>query len=116
LLCLPHLAAKPHSPLSLPTPCLSAPQVDIFSAGVVWFTTLFYPQKPFFSDASQQQIMKMSSHSMRAETQRLAIPETKPALSAEAAAALRRALAPRRDDRPNAQEMLQDPYFAGKPK
>lgn len=91
-------------------------KVDIFSAGVVWFTTLFYPQKPFFSDASQQQIMKMSSHSMRAETQRLAIPESKPALSAEAAAALRRSLAPRRDDRPNAQELLQDPYFAGKAK
>ena len=92
------------------------PKVDIFSAGVVWFTSLFYPQKPFFSDASQQQIMAMSSHSMRAETQRLTIPDTKPALSVEAQIALRRCLAPRRDDRPNAQTLLEDPYFEGKGK
>jgi len=88
------------------------PKVDIFSAGVVWFTMLFYPAKPFFADASQQQIMQMSSHSMRTEAQRLAIPDCKPALSKEAQEALRRCLAPSRADRPDAAALLRDPYFA----
>ena len=78
------------------------PKVDVFSAGVVWFTMLFYPAKPFFADASQQQIMQMSSHSMRTEAQRLAIPDCKPALSKEVQEALRRCLAPSRADRPDA--------------
>jgi len=88
------------------------PKVDVFSAGVVWFTMLFYPAKPFFADASQQQIMKMSSHSMRTEAQRLAIPDCKPALSKEVQEALRRCLAPSRADRPDAAALLRDPYFA----
>ncbi|EOD05487.1 hypothetical protein EMIHUDRAFT_448681 [Emiliania huxleyi CCMP1516] len=88
------------------------PKVDVFSAGVVWFTMLFYPAKPFFADASQQQIMQMSSHSMRTEAQRLAIPDCKPALSKEAQEALRRCLAPSRADRPDAAALLRDPYFA----
>ena len=73
---------------------------------------LFYPAKPFFADASQQQIMQMSSHSMRTEAQRLAIPDCKPALSKEAQEALRRCLAPSRADRPDAAALLRDPYFA----
>jgi len=86
------------------------PKVDVFSAGVVWYLMLYYPQKPFFAQASQQQIMQMPAHSIMAETQtdRLVFPGK---VSDELKAALRRCLTPRRDDRPDVQALLDDPYF-----
>jgi tousled-like kinase len=84
------------------------PKVDIFSAGVVFYMMLFYPNKPFFSRATQQQIMQMNAHAMREETQQLAFPGK---VSAEVQAVLRRCLAPRRDERPAVLELLEDAYF-----
>ena len=85
------------------------PKVDVFSAGVVFFVALFYPHKPFFTNATQEQIMRMKPHDIRAETQLLEFPGK---VSAEAQAFLRRCLAPRRDDRPDVKALLDDPYFA----
>ena len=87
------------------------PKVDIFSAGVVHYVMLFFPTKPFFKQATQQQIMAMKSHTIRQETQTLEFPGK---LSAEAQAFLRRALTSRRDERPNVVELLADPYMQPK--
>ena len=76
---------------------------------VVFFVALFYPHKPFFTNATQEQIMRMKPHDIRAETQLLEFPGK---VSAEAQAFLRRCLAPRRDDRPDVKALLDDPYFA----
>ena len=85
------------------------PKVDVFSAGVVHFVALFHPHKPFFSSATQQQIMRMKPHDIRAETQQLEFPGK---VSSEAQAFLRRTLAPRREDRPDVLALLDDPYLA----
>ena len=89
------------------------PRVDVFSAGVVHFVMLFYPHKPFFKQATQQQIMAMRAHAIREETQTLEFPGK---LSEEGKAFLKRALAPRREERPDVVELLADPYMvkAGK--
>ena len=86
------------------------PRVDVFSAGVVHFVMLFYPNKPFFKHASQQQILQMGPHAIRQETQTLEFPGK---VSSEAQAFLRRALAPKRDDRADVAELLDDPYMKG---
>ena len=52
--------------------------------------------------------MRMKPHDIRAETQTLEFPGK---ISAEAQAFLRRALAPRREERPSVVELLQDPYY-----
>ena len=41
------------------------PKVDVFSAGVVHYLMLFYPNKPFFKHASQQQILQMKPSLIR---------------------------------------------------
>ena len=84
------------------------PKVDVFSAGVVHYVALFYPHKPFFNQATQHQIMRMKPHDIRAETQQLEFPGK---LSAEGQAFLRRALAPRREERPSVAELLGDAYM-----
>jgi len=84
------------------------PKVDVFSAGVVWFVTLFYPQKPFFAQASQQQIMQLTPHAIRQETEKLQFPGK---LSDDGKAALRRCLVARREERPDVDTLLQDAYF-----
>ena len=58
---------------------------------------LFYPHKPFFRQQTQQQIMNMKAHAIK-ETETLEFPGK---ISAEAQAFLRRALAPKREDRPD---------------
>ena len=80
---------------------------------VVHFVMLFYPNKPFFKQATQQQIMAMRAHAIREETQTLEFPGK---LSEEGKAFLKRALAPRREERPDVVELLADPYMvkAGK--
>jgi len=83
------------------------PKVDIFSAGVVHYMMLFYPQKPFFKQATQQQIMAMKPHTIRQETQQLDFPGK---ITADGQAFLKRALAPRREERPDAATLLSDPY------
>jgi hypothetical protein len=67
------------------------------------------PSTTFDRQASQQQIMRMKPHDIRAETQQLEFPGK---LSAEAQALLRRTLAPRREDRPDVATLLDDPYLA----
>ena len=52
--------------------------------------------------------MAMKSHAIRQETQTLDFPGK---LSQEGQAFLRRALAPRKDDRPDVAELLADPYM-----
>ena len=89
------------------------PKVDVFSAGVVHFVMLFYPHKPFFKQATQQQIMAMKPHDIRHATQQLDFPGK---MSAEGQAFLRRALAPRREERPEVPELLADPYMQQKGK
>ena len=89
------------------------PKVDVFSAGVVHFVMLFYPNKPFFKAATQQQIMAMKPHAIRSETEQLEFPGK---LSAEAQAFLKRALAPRREDRPEVPELISDSHLQGKSK
>ena len=85
------------------------PKVDVFSAGVVFFVSLFYPHKPFFPNATQEQIMRMKPHDIRAETQQLEFPGK---LSAEAQAFLRRTLNNNRQERPDVLTLLDDPYLA----
>ena len=85
-------------------------QVDVFSAGVVFYICLFYPQRPFFRDATQQQIMAMSPQQFRAETDALVFGPAK--ISAECQGVLRRVLAPSKDDRPDVATLLDDPYFS----
>jgi tousled-like kinase len=84
------------------------PKVDVFSAGVVHFVMLFYPNKPFFKQATQQQIMAMKPHAIRLETETLDFPGK---ISAEAQSFLRRALTPRREERPEVVELLSDTYM-----
>ena len=83
--------------------------MDVFSAGVVFYICLFYPHKPFFRDATQQQIMAMSPQAIRAETDTLVFPSK---ISAECQGVLRRVLAPTKDDRPDVATLLEDPYFS----
>jgi len=87
------------------------PKVDVFSAGVVFFLMLFFPHKPFFKQASQQQIMHMKPHAIIAETEQLEFPGK---ISAEAQSFLRKCLAPRREDRPDVQALLDDVYISSK--
>ena len=89
------------------------PKVDIFSAGVVHYVMLFYPNKPFFKQATQQQIMGMKAHTIRQETETLEFPAK---LSAEGQAFLRRALATSVKERPDVNELLADPYLQQKAK
>ena len=89
------------------------PKVDVFSAGVVHFVMLFYPHKPFFRQQTQQQIMNMKAHAIQKETETLEFPGK---ISAEAQAFLRRALAPKREDRPDVNGLLADPHMQGKSK
>ena len=87
------------------------PKVDIFSAGVVHFVMLFYPHKPFFKQATQQQIMQMKPHTIRAETEQLDFPGK---ISPECQAFLRKMLAQNREDRPDAEALLADAYLQPK--
>jgi tousled-like kinase len=87
------------------------PKVDVFSAGVVHFVMLFFPQKPFFRAMNQQQILQMKPHSIRQETQTLEFPGK---ISAEAQAFLKRALAPTREERADVAELLADPHMQQK--
>ena len=57
--------------------------------------------------------MSMKAHTIRQETQTLDFPGK---LSAEGQAFLRRALAPRREERPDVIELLADPYVQLKAK
>ena len=50
------------------------PKVDVFSAGVVHFVMLFYPEKPFYRGRTQQQIVALPSHVIRRETETLDFP------------------------------------------
>jgi len=84
------------------------PKVDVFSAGVVHFVMLFYPHKPFFRAASQQQIAQMKPHAIREETNQLDFPGK---LSAEAQVFLRRALAPKSEERGSVRELLADAHM-----
>ena len=52
--------------------------------------------------------MHMKPHTIRAETETLDFPGK---VSTEAQAFLRKCLAPRRDDRPDVQALLDDPYL-----
>ena len=83
-------------------------KVDVFSAGVVHYVMLFYPHKPFFKQQTQQQIMAMKSHAVRQETEALEFPSK---LSNEGQAFLRRALHPRRAERPDVPGLFADPYM-----
>lgn len=84
------------------------PKVDVFSAGVVHFVMLFYPNKPFFKRATQQQIVAMQPHVIRRETETLEFPAK---ISAEVQSFLRRALAPSREERPDVAGLLGDPLM-----
>ena len=53
--------------------------------------------------------MHMKPHTIRAETEQLEFPGK---VSAEAQAFLRKCLAPRRDDRPDVQALLDDSYLS----
>lgn len=84
------------------------PKVDVFSTGVVHYVMLFYPNKPFFKHASQQQILQMKPHAIRQETEVLEFPGK---ISAECQAFMRRALAPKKEERAGVAELLADAYL-----
>jgi len=81
------------------------PKVDVFSAGVVHFVMLFHPHKPFFRQASQQQIVQMN---VREEINQLEFPSK---VSAQLQFFLRRALASKREERSSVHELLADQYM-----
>ena len=64
-----------------------------------------------FSPSEKQQILQMKPHAIRHETQQLDFPGK---LSADAQAFLRRALAPKREERSDVAELLADVYMQGR--
>ena len=62
------------------------------------------------SQATQQQIMAMKAHAILAETQRLQVPD-KAKVTSDCVSFLKKALANRREDRPDVAGLLSDPYL-----